>query len=326
MAVRVVTGVIKRPDNSAWRGGAVRFRLTPDTFRASPAETYPEESVVAVADASGNISVSLVSGADVVYEVTLPGPNGDQFFVAVPDGSATTLEALRASYAGAPASVASVEAALIAFYGSPPTGRPAVIVQEGDATRVAELTHLDFDAAAFDVTESPTGEANVSLAGALATTGTMKIWPFTAPESGWLICDGSTVLRSTALGTLLVNDGLRFGVGNGTTTVNIPDLRDRFPIGLGTDAANNAIGETGGARDVTLTAAQMPSHNHWVPIATLDAQPFGSGDTASASEYAEIGSNPTEGGETAPNTSSAGSGNSHTNMPPFVTVNYVIKT
>lgn len=51
------------------------------------------------------------------------------------------------------------------------------------------------------------------------------------PE-GWVLCDGT----------------------NGT-----PDLRDKFIVGAGREYT---IGDTGGAKEVTLTVSQMPSHNH----------------------------------------------------------------
>lgn len=39
-----------------------------------------------------------------------------------------------------------------------------IVVQEGDVTTVAQATIFDFDASDFAITESPTGEANISLA------------------------------------------------------------------------------------------------------------------------------------------------------------------
>jgi microcystin-dependent protein len=95
-------------------------------------------------------------------------------------------------------------------------------------------------------------------------TGDMKMWAFTAAPTGWLLCNGQTVLRSSPLGVLLVADGLRFGVGDGTTTVNLPDLTGRFPFGLGTHADNDVIGEVGGVRTVSLSANEsgVPAHDH----------------------------------------------------------------
>ena len=58
------------------------------------------------------------------------------------------------------------------------------------------------------------------------------MWSGTTVPTGWSLCNGS----------------------NGT-----PDLRDRFIVGAGN---SYGVGATGGATTVTLTTAQMPSHNH----------------------------------------------------------------
>lgn len=164
MATRTVTGVIKKPNGTAWAGGRVVFRLKPDTFRSTPAETYPEDVVIATSDASGNIGVTLISGTGLLYEVTLP--SGDQFTIDLPDGSATTIEAQRASFSGAPVSSNSVNDALIALYGSAPIGRPALAVQRNDVTITAEAATIDFSTK-FSVSDSPAGESNVDLTATL---------------------------------------------------------------------------------------------------------------------------------------------------------------
>ena len=47
----------------------------------------------------------------------------------------------------------------------------------------------------------------------------------------WLKCEGGEILRSTLLGTFLVNIGLPFGPGNGSTTVSLPNWEFRSPYG-----------------------------------------------------------------------------------------------
>jgi microcystin-dependent protein len=90
----------------------------------------------------------------------------------------------------------------------------------------------------------------------------------TAP-AGWLNCDGSAVSRTTYADLFAVTS-TTYGVGNGTTTFNLPDLRGRIPVGLdnmgGTDAGRlsvaNTLGGTGGTETHTLTSAQIPAHSH----------------------------------------------------------------
>ena len=61
----------------------------------------------------------------------------------------------------------------------------------------------------------------------------------TAP-SGWLICNGMAVSRTT-YADLFDAIGTTFGSGDGSTTFNIPDLRNRAVMGAGT---NGALGES----------------------------------------------------------------------------------
>lgn len=89
------------------------------------------------------------------------------------------------------------------------------------------------------------GWARVDLNGAgyaggqgLRPVGEITMWAGSsgAAPADWLICDGSAVSRTTyaRLFTIL---GTTFGAGNGSTTFNLPDLRSRFPIGVGTYAS-----------------------------------------------------------------------------------------
>lgn len=92
--------------------------------------------------------------------------------------------------------------------------------------------------------------------------GAMVAWPASAAPDGWLLCDGAAVSRSTYSGLFAVI-GTTFGSGDGSTTFNLPNLLGRVPVGR--DAAQtefDALGETGGAKTVSLSASEMPSHSH----------------------------------------------------------------
>lgn len=106
-----------------------------------------------------------------------------------------------------------------------------------------------------------------------ASTGDMKPWPVATPPSGWLLCDGSAVSRTTyaALFALL---GTAYGAGDGSTTFNLPNAKGRVLVGQ--DAAQvefDTIGETGGAKTVaaagsvaapTFTGSPLGTHDHGV--------------------------------------------------------------
>ncbi len=78
----------------------------------------------------------------------------------------------------------------------------------------------------------------------------------TVPQ-GWLLCDGQPISR-TVYNELFNTIGIIYGEGNGTSTFNLPNLQDRFPMGKGT----SSLGLIGGANSVTLTSDKLPSHSH----------------------------------------------------------------
>ena len=60
----------------------------------------------------------------------------------------------------------------------------------------------------------------------------IKMYGGSTPPDGWLLCNGAAISRTT-YPYLFTVIGTTYGVGNGTTTFNLPDLRSRIPIGAG---------------------------------------------------------------------------------------------
>lgn len=98
--------------------------------------------------------------------------------------------------------------------------------------------------------------------GALATGAIMAYAGSTVPD-GWLLCDGSAVSR-TDHADLFDIIGTTYGVGDGSTTFNVPDLQGRTIVGVGSGSglSARALGDTFGAETHTLTTAEIPSHTH----------------------------------------------------------------
>jgi microcystin-dependent protein len=176
------------------------------------------------------------------------------------------------------------------------------------------------------------GTANSAYAARVPVGAGNIFFGSTAP-TGWLICDGAAVSRTTysALWSLL---GTTYGAGNGSTTFNLPDLRQRFPMGVAASGTGNALAATGGAID----------HRHDFRIALWDYNWMASGADAgfqdagaykySTSSYASR----TGGDGSASRTGATASvsvygmnriysvGDTSTNNPPFIAINYIIKT
>jgi|SRR5690606_34765752 microcystin-dependent protein len=92
--------------------------------------------------------------------------------------------------------------------------------------------------------------------------GTVMIWAPNFAPRGWAFCQGQllSISQNSALFSLL---GVVYG-GNGQTTFGLPNLQGRVPVGTGQGAglSNYTLGQMAGTENVTLTTAQMPTHNH----------------------------------------------------------------
>lgn len=116
-----------------------------------------------------------------------------------------------------------------------------------------------------------TGAAWVQMAqqSTAQPSGSMMMYAGAAAPTGWLLCDGSAVDRTTyaALYAALGGASSPWGEGDGSTTFNLPDMRGRVPLGVGTatgarGATAHALGAIGGEETHQLSVAEMPSHNH----------------------------------------------------------------
>lgn len=148
-----------------------------------------------------------------------------------------------------------------------------------------------------------------------AITPTASVIPYagsTAPAN-WLLCDGSAISRTT-YATLFAIISTTYGVGNGTTTFNIPDLRGRVAVAKSTDTEFDTLGETGGAKTHTLSTAEMPAHTH-TRIKGNDNNLGGNHGWQSVDD-----------GSGAHASDSTGGGGAHNNLQPYITLNYIIRT
>lgn len=164
----------------------------------------------------------------------------------------------------------------------------------------------------------------------IAPTGVVLEYIAGVAPTGWLLCDGEAVSRST-YADLFAIIGTKFGVGDGSTTFNLPDLRGRTPVGFdSTQSEFNALGKTGGAKTHTLTSAQMPSHTHSIAHThTSYRYRTGGSSTEWASAMSETNAwtvSHTTSASSAADSGSTGSGSAHNNLQPYVTMNFIIKT
>ena len=127
----------------------------------------------------------------------------------------------------------------------------------------------------------------------------------TAP-AGWLVCDGSAVSRTT-YAELFTAIGTSYGVGDGSTTFNLPNLKGRVAVGQDTsDTDFDTIGETGGSKALQQHSHQMGNVAGYGSTTAWGFQ---------VTQYSNMGIKSTE---------NAGTGNSG-NLQPYQVVCYIIK-
>lgn len=91
-------------------------------------------------------------------------------------------------------------------------------------------------------------EAVDGVSDRLTPVGTIVLWGASAlPSSNWAVCNGALV-SVTDYPILFQRYGVRYG-GDGVTNFGLPDLQDRFPVGV---SAAKTLGSTGGSATDTL--------------------------------------------------------------------------
>ncbi len=108
--------------------------------------------------------------------------------------------------------------------------------------------------------------ASTIPAGAVISGG----WAYNAVPTGYLLCDGSAVSRTT-YATLFTAISTRYGIGDGATTFNVPNLIAKFIQGIATSSTNP--GATGGAVNKTTDASGAQSSNTQSGSARQEYQP-----------------------------------------------------
>jgi len=180
---------------------------------------------------------------------------------------------------------------------------------------------------------------NLTVGGATSITGDLRVKGNIVVEGTGLFPIGSIILWYGGVGDVPTGWSLCNGsTVNGYTT---PDLRERFVVGAGGDnstvsGAGYAVGDTGGANDVTLTESQMPSHNHSLTNTNhnhgLNFTPVkdGGGICANRGDSGSCHNMSTGGGVNNATISatitSTGGSTAHENRPPYYALCYIMRT
>ena len=147
-----------------------------------------------------------------------------------------------------------------------------------------------------------------------------------APE-GWLLCNGEDISRTQYANLFIVVSEI-YGSGNGSTTFNLPDLRGRMILGADNMGGSSAdvvinqeadiIGGIAGSELHQLTVEELASHSH-----QIKNSPSGSSSNESSEGFYSWTT--TNNSQQYRNSENTGGDQPHNNMPPYITLNYIIK-
>jgi len=144
--------------------------------------------------------------------------------------------------------------------------------------------------------------------------GSIIIWPAAVLPSCYLECDGHAVSRTDFAGLYAVI-GTTFGVGDGSTTFNLPDMRGRVAVGVGqqTGGTDFTLGLTGGEETHQLTVAELASHAHTqentLVVGTSAEPPLDASGPNPLTAY----------------TGNTGGDTPHNNLQPYLALKFIIK-
>lgn len=148
--------------------------------------------------------------------------------------------------------------------------------------------------------------------------GNITMWGSGTFPDGWLRCNGDAVSRAD-YSRLFAVIGTTFGVGDGSTTFNLPNFKDHSPGGVG-DVWGSGLASTDGELNHTLTTSELPSHNHLQQVGSASAY-LGTGGTG-RSAYSAVTTSST----TRVHTDNEGAGTPHNTLHPVLMIHFIIYT
>ena len=153
-------------------------------------------------------------------------------------------------------------------------------------------------------------------------TGGLIMWSTASAPSGFLLCDGTAVSRTT-YAALFAIIGTTFGAGDTTTTFNVPNYTNRMPYGT-------TIGATGGSANAVVVSHTHtitdPGHTHTLTNLALHTDIVSGGPIPIQTRTNNPNTTSVQTASTGITVDTAGVSGTNANLPPYLGINFIIKT
>lgn len=167
--------------------------------------------------------------------------------------------------------------------------------------------------------------------GGVATvpTGSVTAFAGSSAPTGYLICDGTAVSRTT-YAVLFALIGTTYGSGDGSTTFNLPNLKGRVVVGVGDSGAtghtNHTLAQSAGEEKHTMTTGELVGHTHAIFESNAVYHPLSVNNATAAGGTGFYQRSTASPGSSDLIATSTGSGTAFNLMQPYLVLNYIIKT
>lgn len=173
---------------------------------------------------------------------------------------------------------------------------------------------------------------DLSITGSIVGSGTavpagqITPWVTNTAPTGWMICDGSAISRTT-YAALFTTIGTTYGSGDGSTTFNIPNLKGRVIVGRDASQTEfDVLGETGGSKWLQAHGHEVRVNSFAGDLGIAISQGGGDGSWYGVQDYPEANYHWANPYGTASSFYAAGTGYGNSqNLQPYMVVNYIIK-
>jgi microcystin-dependent protein len=154
--------------------------------------------------------------------------------------------------------------------------------------------------------------------------GTITSYLGTSDPDGWVICDGQLrTVTDNRFENIYGRLNTMLGVTSNTAnSVTPPDLRSRVIYGASTTTANPT---TGGSANVTLAVTNLPAHSHNISYKQSGTTSSNTGAAAVMAGVANSASSLSSTTTSNFSITNTGSGTAFSVLPPYYTLNYILK-